>query len=73
MLSSKKRRERELAMVTARQDIMQVRSELEAAYAAFNASADPAVVETSILEISALRSKYSNMLKNLKNINGAQI
>lgn len=73
MLSFKKRRERELAMVTARQDIMQVRSELEAAYAAFNASADPAVVETSILEISALRSKYSNMLKNLKNINGAQI
>ena len=71
MRKAKIRREQESLLSTARQELVEVRSELEQAYSVFNNTSDPDVIETSILEISALQSKYSRMLKKLKNIQGA--
>ncbi len=68
MRKARKRRETELMLSSARQELVDVRSSLEQAYCVFNSTADPELLETSILEIQALQSKYSHTLRNLKSI-----
>ena len=51
----------------AKSELHSVRSSLEQAYSVFNHTADPELIEITVLEISALQSKYSRILKNLKN------
>lgn len=71
MRKARKRQEAELMFNSARQELVDVRSSLEQAYCVFNSTADPELLETSILEIQALQSKYSHTLRNLKNISEA--
>ena len=71
MRKARKRQEAELMLHSARQELVDVRSSLEQAYSVFNSTSDPELLETSILEIRALQSKYSHTLRNLKNINEA--
>ncbi len=68
MGKARKRREADLMLSSARQQLVDVRSSLEQAYCVFNSTADPELLETSILEIQALQSKYSHTLRNLKSI-----
>ena len=71
MRKARKRAEERAMISSSRQELMELRSQLEQAYAVFNASADPEIVESSILEISALQSKYSRMLRNFKHFDEA--
>lgn len=71
MRNARKRAEQQALISSSRQELMALRSQLEQAYTIFNASADPDVVEASILEISALQSKYSRMLRNFKHFDEA--
>ena len=68
MRKARRKREAELMFHSARQELMDVRSSLEQAYCVFNSTSDPEILETSILEIRALQSKYSHTLRNLKTI-----
>ena len=68
MRKAKRKQENELMLNSARQELVDVRSSLELAYCVFNGTSDPDVLETSILEIRALQSKYSHTLRNLKKI-----
>lgn len=68
MRKARKKQEAELLMHSARQELVDVRSSLDQAYCVFNSTSDPDILETSILEIQALQSKYSHTLRNLKNI-----
>ena len=71
MSKERKRQETERMLFSARQELVDVRSSLEQAYCVFNSTSDPEILETSILEIQALQSKYSHTLRNLKNISEA--
>ncbi len=71
MRKARKRQETERMLFSARQELVDVRSSLEQAYCVFNSTSDPEILETSILEIQALQSKYSHTLRNLKNISEA--
>ncbi len=71
MRKARKKQEAEHMLHIACQELVDVRSSLEQAYCVFNSTSDPEVLETSILEIQALQSKYSNTLRNLKNISEA--
>ena len=50
-----------------RQELVELRAALNSAYRIFNSSSDPSIVEASILEISALQTRYGRMLRDLKN------
>ena len=66
MFKSTRRRERQERMRAAMQELGGLQARLESAYDLFNRTADPELVEASILEISALRSKYGCTLRQLK-------
>ena len=68
MTRSRRQKEKNTQLSSARQEIFELRSALSQAYRAFNASSDPDIVEASILEISALQARYGRMLRDLKNI-----
>lgn len=67
---SKSDKRRHAALCEAETELGRVRDGLAAAYSVFNSTADPELLEASILEISALRSRYGIMLRNIKNISG---
>ncbi len=56
----------------ARSELLGIRDAMESAYSIFNSTADPELLEASILEIGALQTRYSRMLRDLKNISEAQ-
>ena len=68
MYNRKIRQERQEMLSTARQELYDTRCSLDSAYKVFNAVSDPNLIEASVLEISALQSKYNNMIKNYKAI-----
>ena len=53
-----------------RQELTGLRDSLADAYGLFNRTADPALLEASILEISALLVRYDRLLRDIKNLNG---
>lgn len=66
MCKAARRREQRERLRAAMQELSGLQASLESAYSVFNHTADPELLEASILEISALRSKYSRMLRSLK-------
>lgn len=66
MLRTKKRREKAGLYYQAREELYGVRNAMDAAYSLFNSTADPELVEASILELSALQAKYSRLIRELK-------
>lgn len=57
----------------ARSELERLRLSLSEAYSCFNAASDPEIVEACILEISALQSRYSAALRNIKTMDGDKI
>ncbi len=56
----------ELQAVMAR-----TRVEINQAYAGFNQQSDPDLVESFVYEINALRSRYSYLVRRMKELEGA--
>ena len=54
---------------SAQTELTALRDALRQAYDVFNRTADPALLEASILEIGALQSKYDCALRNIKALN----
>lgn len=65
-MSRKTRRQERERFQTAERELSELRSGLAGAYSAFNHTADPELVEASILEIGALQSRYSSALRAIK-------
>ena len=68
MRRSKLRREKQRRIEDAKCEVLSIRSSLDKAYCIFNSSSDPELIEASILEISALRSRYSRTLRDIKKL-----
>lgn len=71
MSKEKARRDRLRRLSEARLELSELRSCIDAAYSVFNSTSDPELIEASILEISALRSKYDRKLRDMKNLGEA--
>ena len=54
----------------AGQELAELRGQLSDAYRVFNATADPELLEASILEISALQFRCDRLLRDIKDMNG---
>ena len=57
----------------ARRELDSLKNRLDSAYRAFNQGTDPELLEACILEISALHSRYSAALRNIKSMDGDKI
>jgi len=73
MLRIREKRELRERLRSAREELQQLHFRLDMAYEAFNAASDPEILEACILEISALRRRYSSALKNIKTLDGDKI
>ena len=60
------RREQRERRYAAEREISELLHSLASAYSVFDHTADPELLEASILEICALKSRYSSALKGLK-------
>lgn len=72
MKNTRKGRKNAQLMLEAKNELIGVRNAMDAAYSVFNSTSDPDMLEASILEIGALQTKYSHMLRDLKNISEAR-
>ena len=71
MRKRESKRTRRETLDAAAGEVRALQTRLECAYNIFNNTGDPELLEASILEIRALQSRYSHMLKKLKEA-GAQ-
>ena len=69
-LSRKELARQQAQLADARAELAVLQSALEHAYDIFNSTADPALLEASILEIGALQSRYGGLLRSIKAFNG---
>ncbi len=69
----RERRELMERLGTARRELDSLGLSLREAYRCFNLSSDPEILEACILEISALQSRYSAALRNIKSMDGDKI
>ena len=67
---SRSRRAEQARMEAAAAALDTLRSSLAEAYRTFNRTTDPALLEASILEISALQVRYDCLLRSIKEMNG---
>ena len=61
-----RRREYRARRFAAEQELFRLQGRLQCAYSTFNHTADPQLLEASILEISSLQSRYAHALRQLK-------
>ncbi len=73
MSRTKEKRELMERIGTARGELERLRLSLSEAYSSFNSTSDPEILEACILEISALQSRYSAALRNIKSMDGDKI
>jgi len=52
--------------------LAQTRLLIHQAYAAFNSTVDPDLIESYVFEINALQSRYSYLLRRVKELDGTQ-
>ncbi len=64
---AKEARARKAELRQAAAELLEMRSELEDAYAAFNRISEPDLLDACIFQISALRSRYDTALRRIKN------
>ena len=67
---TRSRKEQQAYSAAAQQELQELRSALAEAYRVFNRTADPALLEASILEISALQVRFDRLLRSIKDMNG---
>ena len=70
LIRKNERRAQRERIAAAEQELSDLRDALERAYGVFNHTDDPELLEASILEISALQSKYGCRLRDIKTLNG---
>ena len=69
MLSAlKNARAQKARMADIRLQMTELRRELDSAYSNFNSVSDPQLLEAIVFEISALQSRYSCMLREIKTL-----
>lgn len=61
---------REEARRTVAQCLTQTRRQIAQAYQGFNAVRDPDLIESYVYEINALQSRYSYLLRQMKELEG---
>ena len=66
----RRRRLQQERLSAAGQELAALRGQLADAYGLFNRTADPALLEASILEISALQMRCDRLLRSIKDLNG---
>ena len=66
MKKAARRKEQRERRYAAEQELNALLHSLASAYSVFDHTADPELLEASILEICALKSRYSSALKGLK-------
>ena len=66
MKHAARRREQLERRSAAERELNELLCSLAGAYSVFDHTADPELLEASILEISALKSRYSSALRGLK-------
>ena len=64
-------REHRERLAAAEREVFDLQIGIECAYSVFNNTADPELLEASILEIRALQSRYGCALRNLKLLHSA--
>lgn len=73
MLRIQEKREKMEQIADARAELARLRESLSEAYSVFNSTVDPQLLEACILEISALHSRYSSALRNIKSMDGDRV
>lgn len=72
MLKSARRHKQQTQFAAAEGVLAGLQDQLESAYNVFNNTADPDLLEASILEIRALQSRYGCTLRSLKRMSGEE-
>lgn len=73
MSGIRERRELRQRLAAAREELDALEDSLRETYRCFNTSTDPEILEACILEISALHSRCSAALRNIKAMDGDKI
>lgn len=68
MRKSALRKQQKERRAAAARELSGIQAQLDGSYALLNQTADPALLEACILEISALQSRYGNALRGLKSL-----
>lgn len=71
-LRSRRESQREQARRALVEGMAQTRVLIAQAYGGFNAVADPDLIESYVFEINALQARYSYLLRQLKELEGAE-
>lgn len=66
--ASRERKRQSAEIQKATDELLTIRSDLDRAYELFNSTSDPVLVDASIYEINALRSRYNYKLKGIKSL-----
>ena len=66
MTKRERKKERKEHIAAAEREVQDLQIGIECAYSVFNNTADPELLEASILELRALQSRYGCALRNLK-------
>jgi len=68
-----RQREEERALAELRESLSRTQVGINQAYALFNASADPDLVESYVYEINALQARYSYLLRQVKAMEAREV
>lgn len=63
-------REREEESRCLREGLVKTRTLINQAYAGFNSTGDPDLIESYVFEINALQARYSYLLRRVKELEG---
>ena len=64
--------EQEQARRTLLESMQQTRLQIHQAYTGFNSTEDPDLIESYVFEINALQSRYTYLLRQVKELEGGQ-
>ena len=64
--------ERETEARCLREGLVRTRTLINQAYAGFNGTGDPDLIESYVFEINALQARYSYLLRRVKELDGQE-
>ena len=73
MSAIREKRELRRRLGSAMDELEELQLSLGHSYHAFNSTSDPEILEACILEIAALRRRYSAVLRNIRSMEGDKI
>lgn len=69
----KAERQRDTESRILREGLIKTRTLINQAYAGFNGTGDPDLIESYVFEINSLQARYSYLLRRVKEIDGAPL